>query len=111
MSPLMVTPCLSNRTAVSGGRATIISANLGMESAGFPKLIVSNGVVAIAAGGDRSLFLKSDGSLWGMGYNSDGGLGDGTTNNAVVPVEIVTNDVIAIAARGGSLFLKSDGSL
>jgi len=76
-----------------------------------PELIVTNGVTAIAAGQAHSLFLKSDGSLWGMGYNSDGELGDGTGINTNKP-EQITNGVVAIA--GGlshSLFLKSDGSL
>ena len=57
-------------------------------------------------------FLKSDGSLWGMGANTYGELGDGTTNDAYVPKLIVASGVIAIAAGSyHSLFLKSDGSL
>ena len=77
-----------------------------------PEQIVSSGVNAIAAGNSHNLFLKSDGSLWTMGYNGYGELGDGTfntTNNR--PEQIVSNGVIAIA--GGayhSLFLKSDNS-
>jgi len=31
---------------------------------------VGSGVTAIAAGGNHSLFIKSDGSLWVMGWNS-----------------------------------------
>jgi uncharacterized repeat protein (TIGR03803 family) len=69
-------------------------------------------VTKIAAGGVHSLFLKSDGSLWAMGDNEAGQLGDGSTNNAYSPEQIVASGVTAIA--GGfehSLFLKSDGSL
>jgi alpha-tubulin suppressor-like RCC1 family protein len=87
-----------------------------------PEEIVTNGVIAIAGGGYHSLFLKSDGSLWAMGYNYYGQLGDGTggpqnpanqfsefTNQ---PEEIVASNVTAIAAgEYHSLFLKSDGSL
>lgn len=66
----------------------------------------------IAAGGYHSLFLKGGGSLWGTGYNADGEFGDGTTNNASLPEEIVSSNVTAIAGGGfHSLFLKSDGSL
>jgi alpha-tubulin suppressor-like RCC1 family protein len=68
-----------------------------------PEEIISSGVIAIAAGQDHSLFVKSDGSLWGMG---------GAFIDTNQPEEIVTNGVTAIAAGGGfSLFLKSDGSL
>jgi alpha-tubulin suppressor-like RCC1 family protein len=74
---------------------------------------ITNGVVAIAAGGEFSLFLKSDGSLWAMGGRNYGELGDGSasyfTNR---PEQIVASNVTAIAAGYiHSLFLKSDGSL
>jgi alpha-tubulin suppressor-like RCC1 family protein len=73
--------------------------------------VVSN-VTAIAAGEYFSLFLKSDGSLWAVGNNSYGQLGDGTYNNTNLPEQIVASGVTAIAAgEMHSLFLKSDGSL
>jgi alpha-tubulin suppressor-like RCC1 family protein len=76
-----------------------------------PKRIISSNVVAIAAGTQHSLFLRFDGSLWAMGYNAEGQLGDGTTINRHSPVQIASSNVIAIAAGGyHSLFLKSDGS-
>jgi len=77
-----------------------------------PEKIVAGGVMTIAAGFNHSLFLKTDGSLWAMGYNEYGQLGDGTTNNINYPEQIVASNVTAIAAGGfHSLFLKSDGSL
>jgi alpha-tubulin suppressor-like RCC1 family protein len=74
---------------------------------------VASNVTAIAGGEIHSLFLKNDGSLWAMGDNSSGQLGDGTGNTRTNrPEQIVANDVTAIAAGGiHSLFLKSDGSL
>ena len=50
-----------------------------------PEQIVASNVTAVAGawdgrstgGGGFSLFLKSDGSLWGMGLNTFGNLGDG----------------------------------
>jgi alpha-tubulin suppressor-like RCC1 family protein len=60
----------------------------------------------------HSLFLKSDGSLWVMGYNDFGQLGDGTLNKTNRPEQIMPSGVTAIAAGAGhTLFLKSDGSL
>ena len=82
-----------------------------------PEQIVASGVKAIAAGAYHSLFLKSDGSLWSMGRNDLGQLGDGTysTNypyGVNLPEQIIASGVTAIAAGFDfSLFLKSDGSL
>jgi alpha-tubulin suppressor-like RCC1 family protein len=78
----------------------------------IPEQIVASNVTAIATGGFHSLFLKSDGSLWAMGNNQFGQLGDGTFNNTNQPEMIVASNVTAVAAGGNhSLFLKSDGSL
>jgi alpha-tubulin suppressor-like RCC1 family protein len=69
-------------------------------------------VTNIAAGLYHSLFIMSDGSLWGMGENGFGQLGIGNFNNTNLPVKIMTNDVVAIAGGGfHTLFVKSDGSL
>ena len=80
-----------------------------------PQMIVPSDVIAVAAGQAHSLFLKKDGSLWGMGDNFYGQLGDGTSGTGDSPNQpelIVTNGVVAIAAGDKhSLFLKSDGSL
>jgi len=85
-----------------------------LNSAGTnsPEKIVASGVTAIAGGTDHSLFLKSDGSLWGMGDNDPGQLGDGTVHGTNQPEKIVASGVTAVAAGWfHSLFLKSDGSL
>jgi alpha-tubulin suppressor-like RCC1 family protein len=77
-----------------------------------PEQIVPSNVTAIAAGGYHSLFLKSDGSMWGMGYNDYGELGNGAYNSTNRPDEILSSNVTAIAAgEYHSLFLKNDGSL
>jgi alpha-tubulin suppressor-like RCC1 family protein len=74
--------------------------------------LVASNVTAIAAREFHSLFLKSDGSLWAMGWNYYGQLGDGTYDNTNQPEQIVASNVTAIAAGYlHSLFLKSDGSL
>jgi len=76
-------------------------------------VIEASGVTAISAGDAHSLFLKSDGSLWGMGNNTSGQLGMGTTVSSFSsPVKIVDTGVTAMAAGSShSLFLESDGSL
>jgi len=76
-------------------------------------------IVAIAAGGFHSVALKSDGTVWTWGYNIFGQLGDNTTANSNVPVQVLgsggsgfLSDIIAIAA--GEFFtiaLKSDGTV
>ncbi len=64
------------------------------------------GVVAIAGGGyqpgmgDTSLALKSDGTVRAWGDNQYGELGNGSTVNSNVPVQVAAlSGVVAIAAR------------
>ena len=42
--------------------------------------ILDANVSTISSGGDHAYFLKNDKSLWGMGNNNYGQLGDGTTD-------------------------------
>jgi alpha-tubulin suppressor-like RCC1 family protein len=77
-----------------------------------PALIVAGNVTAIAGGFYDSFFIKSGGSLWAMGYNASGELGDGTYNSTNQPEQIVAAGVTAVSAGDEhSLFLESDGSL
>ena len=91
-----------------------------VEITNVPTLTASN-VVAVAAGGEHSLFIKADGTLWAVGGNIYGELGAGSqvfyTNNPPTlsftntPV-FVTNNVVAVAAsRTDSVFVKADGTL
>ncbi len=67
----------------------------------------------IAVGMHHLVVVKSDGSLWAMGLNAFGAVGDGTTNDCPHLVRISSeNDWIDIAAGWDfSLALKADGSL
>ena len=56
----------------------------------MPEMIVGSNVVAVAAGDSFSLFIKSNGSLWGMGGNFYGQLGTGDYTSRYTPVEIVS---------------------
>jgi alpha-tubulin suppressor-like RCC1 family protein len=124
----------SNVTAVAAGRhSLLLKADGSLWAMGFnlygqlgdgtyfttspfgtnqPEQIVASNVTTVAAGIFHSLFIKGDGSLWAMGDNRYGQLGDGTTNNTNLPEQIIATNVVAIAAGYyHSLFLKGDGSL
>lgn len=76
-------------------------------------LFLAAGVVLLRGNhGHHTAFIKSDGSLWGMGSNDNGELGDGTTTNRTTPVEIVSSGVVSVATGSNhTMFIKSDGSL
>ena len=72
-------------------------------------------VIAIAAGNEHTLALKSDGTVWACGYGLYGRLGlgvfDGTTHTT--PAQVVDfTDFIAIGAGGEhSMAMRSDGTV
>jgi alpha-tubulin suppressor-like RCC1 family protein len=67
--------------------------------------------IDLAAGRAFLLVLKADGSLWGVGSNSVGMLGNGTTTNPTSPIRIMTG-VRSVAASGCSaVAIMNDGSV
>ena len=42
----------------------------------------------IASGTDHALAIDKEGKLWTWGRNGNGQLGDGTTNDSVIPIKI-----------------------
>lgn len=72
---------------------------------------IAAGVIALQGGHQHSLFLKEDFTLWGVNGNTDGQLGDGTTQNRAEPVQIDSGVSRIAAGRGHTLFVKTDGSL
>ena len=85
-----------------------------VDSGGSPV----TGVVGISAGDLHTKYLKSDGTLWGTGNNSDGQLGDGTTTNRTNPVQVVDSGGapitgVSMVSAGGShtVYLKADGTV
>ncbi|MBK8476248.1 MAG: hypothetical protein IPL39_07995 [Opitutaceae bacterium] len=80
-----------------------------------PKKITSiANVVAVAAGNGHSLFIKADGTVWGVGSNNNGELGQGTTvYPGATPVRIpgIVDAVAVAACSDRSFVLKRDGTL
>jgi alpha-tubulin suppressor-like RCC1 family protein len=72
----------------------------------------------VSSGYYHTLMLKNDGSVWGTGYNNNGELGIGTTDNKntyTAAVGVGTSGVSQISTSRGwetfSIILKSDGSV
>ena len=82
---------------------------------------VASGVASVSAGGSLSvgvstlevhtMFVKTDGTLWAMGNNKYGQLGDGTTTNRGLPVKIASGVASVSAGWGYTMFIKADGTL
>ncbi|HUP70392.1 MAG TPA: RHS repeat-associated core domain-containing protein [Acidimicrobiales bacterium] len=73
-----------------------------------------SGASAVGAGVDHSLALKSNGTVWAWGDNSNGQIGSGAVPNpATSPVQVPGLTEVTSVAGGGfhSLALKSDGSV
>lgn len=73
-----------------------------------------SGVTSIAAGTfDFTLALKNDGTVWGWGNNGSGQLGDGTTIERHIPVQVPgIAEVVAIATGYyHTEVLKKDGTV
>jgi alpha-tubulin suppressor-like RCC1 family protein len=68
-------------------------------------------VRAVAAGGNHSLALTTDGAAWAWGWNQSGQLGDGTVADRLAPARVPgLANITALAGGGGhSLALDADG--
>lgn len=72
---------------------------------------VATALGSVAAGYGHTVFVKADGTLWGMGWGLNGQLGEANVANKNTPVQIATG-VTAVAAGGyHTLFLKTDKTL
>ncbi|MCL6577174.1 cadherin-like beta sandwich domain-containing protein, partial [Kyrpidia sp.] len=93
------------------GNNSTVDSNVPVQVQGLP-----TNVTAVAAGGNHSLALTSDGRIYAWGSNSSGQLGDGTTNNAtaaepVAGLLIGLNPVAVSAGKDHSLALMQDGTV
>ncbi|HEX7167567.1 MAG TPA: RHS repeat-associated core domain-containing protein, partial [Acidimicrobiales bacterium] len=70
-------------------------------------------VISVAAGADHTLALTENGTVWAWGRNDDGQLGNGSSADSPVPVQVSgLTDVVAISAGSyHSLAVRSNGEL
>ena len=104
-----------------------------LDSGKALKVVVLSDVIAIAAGGEHSLALRNDGTVWAWGSNQFGELGQNTLNlsfpvvicptatpsKCATPLQVLgpdgetpLSDVVAISAGFDfSVALKEDGTV
>jgi hypothetical protein len=70
-------------------------------------------VTAVAAGAKHSVALKSDGTVWAWGDNTQGQCGDGTLTDRKYPVQVpsLANIVAIDAGRYHTISLRKDGTV
>ena len=74
----------------------------------------TNDIKSVYCGGNHTIILKNDGTLWGCGQNNAGQLGLGDTTNRNIFTQITTNtdDIKEIHyGRHHTIIIKSDGTL
>ncbi|MDP9232120.1 MAG: ATP-binding cassette domain-containing protein, partial [Actinomycetota bacterium] len=79
------------------------SPGVGRQSAA--RLTTVRHVKKIAANGNRTYALLRDGTVWGWGENSDGELGNGSTNSSAHPEKVKDLKNVSAIAAGGSHML------
>ncbi|AFE04907.1 hypothetical protein COCOR_02899 [Corallococcus coralloides DSM 2259] len=67
----------------------------------------------VVAGGSHTVALRGDGTVWGWGSNGNGQLGDGTTTDRAVPVQVAGLTEVTALGSGSShaLALRRDGTV
>ena len=74
-------------------------------------LAVLEDVRSVAAGGDFTVALKTDGTLWAWGGNDYGQLGNGTVVSAAQPVQVLDQVTAVSAGDYHVAAIRADGTL
>ncbi len=115
-------------TGKKNGQVTITAINAnGMEAECRVTVSNSKSRAKVSSQYGVSIALKSDGSVWSWGFNTNGALGNGTNIDSVDPVKVLDIDgktpltnVIDVSAQGkyngvraaeGGVALKNDGTV
>jgi alpha-tubulin suppressor-like RCC1 family protein len=76
---------------------------------------VMTGVSSVSSGSGGygyTMIVKTDGTLWGTGYNGSGQLGAGTSTNIfLTPVQVMTGVSSVSSGSDHTMILKTDGTL
>jgi hypothetical protein len=72
-----------------------------------------NTPLMVSAGGSHSIALKNDGTVWVWGKNDQGQLGNGTTNDHPLAIQVdgLYNIIAVAAGRSHSVALSNDGTV
>jgi len=96
--------CKNNLTVMGWGyhRNSELGTGAAAHSVPYPVDVSGlSGITDVSCGGYHSIFLKSDSTVWGCGFNPIGALGDGTTTLRSTPVKMNTVSGIVRIAAGG----------
>ncbi len=68
---------------------------------------------SISAGASHNAAIKTDGTLWSWGWNNEGQLGTGDTNNKLTPTQIIIGGTNwkSIECYYHTAAIKTDGTL
>ena len=72
---------------------------------------VATRISAVSGGGDHTMYIKAGGTLWAMGYNLFGQLGDGTMTHRSSAVQVATGVVSVAAGRVHTMYVETGGTL
>jgi len=94
------------------GQLGVAPTTLAYTSDGQPRQVAGvTDVATVAAGSNHSFFIKADGTLWAMGDNTGGKLGNRNATDQYAPVQIATGVAAVAAGVDHSLYVTTAGDL